>query len=154
MSTLSRAIAIAAEAHAGQTDRGGQPYIFHPIRVMLAVQTDDERVVAILHDVLEDCPQWTGARLRDEHFPDHVVTAIETLTRVPNEAYIHYVRRCGASPLARAVKIADLRDNMDMSRLRPDDRGKQVTRERQERYAQALGELLALQAIASRRSPA
>lgn len=59
LNTLERAIAIAAEAHAGQADKGGAPYILHPLRVMLAMSGDDERIAAVLHDVCEDCPAWS-----------------------------------------------------------------------------------------------
>jgi hypothetical protein len=71
MSTLERAIAIAADGHAGVTDKGGAPYILHPLRMMLSLSSPDERIVAVLHDVCEDCEGWTLDRLRDEGFPPH-----------------------------------------------------------------------------------
>jgi (p)ppGpp synthase/HD superfamily hydrolase len=110
--TLERAIAIAAEAHAGQRDKAGNPYILHPLRVMLAVTATDERIVAVLHDVVEDTP-WTLEALRAEGFPNDVVAAIDAMTRRDGEDYVEFVRRAAAHPLARPVKIADLRDNMD-----------------------------------------
>ena len=117
MSTLERAIAIAAEAHAGQADKAGAPYILHPIRVMLRVQTLEERIVAVLHDVLEDCPAWSASRLRDEGFGPAALTAIHALTRRDGEPYMEFVRRAAADPIARRVKLADLEDNLDATRL-------------------------------------
>jgi len=112
MSTLERAIAIAAEAHAGQVDKAGAPYILHPLRVMMSVSGNNERVVAVLHDVLEDCPEWTPERLRAEGFGDHIIEALDRLTRRKGESYEDFIRRC-QGPLSQRVKIADLHDNMD-----------------------------------------
>ncbi len=117
MSTLERAIAIAAEAHAGQVDKAGAPYVMHPLRMMLAVQTLDERIVAVLHDVCEDCPGWDFDRLRREGFSEVVLAALETVTKREGESYEDFVRRAGANPIGRAVKLADLCDNSDLSRI-------------------------------------
>lgn len=117
MSTLERAIAIAAEAHAGQVDKAGAVYVLHPLRMMLAVQSVDERIVAVLHDVCEDCPGWDFDRLRREGFSETVLTALETVTKRDGESYEDFVRRAGANPIGRAVKLADLRDNSDLSRI-------------------------------------
>ena len=117
MSTLERAIAIAAEAHAGQVDKAGAPYVLHPLRMMLAVQTLDERIVAVLHDVCEDCPGWDFDRLRREGFSEAVLAALETVTKREGESYEDFVRRAGANPIGRAVKLADLQDNSDLSRI-------------------------------------
>jgi (p)ppGpp synthase/HD superfamily hydrolase len=114
--TLERAIAIAAEAHAGQWDKAGNPYILHPLRVMLAVTATEERIVAALHDVVEDTP-WTLEALRAEGFSNVVVAAVDAMTRRAGEDYFEFVRRAAAHPIARPVKIADLRDNMDMARI-------------------------------------
>ena len=81
MATLERALEIAAEAHRGQLDRTGEPYLLHPIRVMLRVRDESERLVALLHDVVEDNEAWTLDRLRAEGFPDEVVEAVDRLTR-------------------------------------------------------------------------
>lgn len=116
MSTLERAIAIAAAAHEGATDKGGQPYILHPLRVMLAVGSTDERIVAVLHDVVEDTA-WTVDRLRREGFSETVLRALEAVTRRPGEDYLAFVRRAGADAVARRVKLADLADNLDCSRI-------------------------------------
>lgn len=117
--TLERAIALAAQAHAGQADKAGAPYILHPLRVMLAQTTHDARVVAVFHDVLEDCPGWDAARLAREGFTAAQVNALEALTKRPEEKgdYMRFIRRAAADPLARVVKMADLRDNADLGRL-------------------------------------
>ncbi len=139
MSTLERAIAIAAEAHAGQVDKADSAYILHPLRVMFFVTTDEERIVAVLHDVCEDCPGWTPDRLRREGFTQKILTALDSVTKRDGEAYPDFVRRAGADPIGRAVKLADLRDNMDMSRIAaPTERDFA----RIERYRAAVGALM------------
>lgn len=139
MSTLERAIAIAAEAHAGQTDKAGAPYILHPLRVMLSVSTPEARIVAALHDVLEDCPEWPLDRLRAEGFGPEVLASLASVTRQPGETYTDFVRRAARDPVGRSVKIADLRDNMDLSRIAsPSER----ELARLERYRAALAILL------------
>lgn len=109
-SPVERAIEIAIEAHAGQRDRAGQPYILHPLRVMLAQDDDASRVVAVLHDVVEDS-DWTPDDLRREGFPEGIIVALDALTRREGEPYMDYIDRAGANQTAREVKIADLRDN-------------------------------------------
>ncbi len=117
MSTLERAIAIAEAAHAGQRDKAGQPYIGHPMRVMKSVDTDDERIVAVLHDVVEDS-DWTLDMLRKEGFAAPIVEAVDALTKRPGEDYDReFIPRAGRLPLARRVKLADLADNLDRTRL-------------------------------------
>jgi (p)ppGpp synthase/HD superfamily hydrolase len=115
-SFIEKAIAIAAEAHRGQRDRSGQPYILHPLRVMGRVQTEAEKVVAVLHDVVEDT-DWTLEKLRAAGFPEEMVQAVDNLTKREGEAYEAAVERAARSPLSRAVKLADLEDNMDVRRL-------------------------------------
>lgn len=117
MCTLNCAIAIAAEAHASQVDKAGQPYILHSLRVMLRLGSEEERIVGVLHDVVEDCPGWTLDRLRQEGFPEPVLVAIESVTKRNGESYEAFVQRAGADPIGRAVKLADLADNMDRTRL-------------------------------------
>jgi (p)ppGpp synthase/HD superfamily hydrolase len=137
MSTLERAIEIAATAHAGQQDKAGAPYILHPLRVMLAQKEPAQRIAAILHDVVEDTP-WTLEQLRAEGFSDDVLSAVDALTKRKGEDYFAFVDRAGRDPVARAVKIADIRDNMDVSRTAGvTDRD----RERLEKYRQALTRL-------------
>jgi hypothetical protein len=116
MSTLERAVAIAAEAHAGQLDKAGAPYILHPLRLMLEMETAEERIAAVLHDVVEDT-DWTLKRLRGEGFSPAVVEAVDALTRRDGETYEAFVLRAGRNPIGRRVKLADLRDNCDLSRI-------------------------------------
>lgn len=116
MSLLEDAIRISVEAHRGQTDRGGKPYILHPLRVMSSVGSDDERIVAVLHDVVEDT-NWTLERLSGEGFPPHILAALDGVTRRAGEDYSAFVERAALNPISIRVKLADLRDNMDISRL-------------------------------------
>lgn len=116
MAGLEDAIALAVRAHAGQVDKNGQPYILHPLRMMLAVEGDAARMVAVLHDVVEDTPV-TLAELRAAGFPAAVVEAVDHLTRRETETYEAFILRVKPHALARQVKRADLRDNMDVLRL-------------------------------------
>lgn len=120
---LEKAIRIAVNAHGGQKDRYGQPYILHPLRVMCRVKTETQKIVAILHDVVEDT-DWTFDRLRQEGFPEPVIAALDAVTKREGESYDDFVERSAANPVSRAVKIADLEDNLDPLRLdtpRPED---------------------------------
>jgi hypothetical protein len=117
MSTIERAIAIAAEAHAGQVDKAGAPYVLHPLRMMLRVKSNDERIVAVLHDVCEDCPGWDFDRLRREGFSKQVIIALQSVTKRDGEDYEAFVRRAAGNPIGRAVKLADLEDNCDLTRI-------------------------------------
>lgn len=116
MGTLERAIEIAAAAHAGQVDKAGQPYILHPLRVMLRVSSDYERMAAVLHDVVEDTPV-TLAQLTESGFPAEVVTAIEALTKRRGETRLQAAARAASNPIARVVKLADNAENMDLGRI-------------------------------------
>jgi (p)ppGpp synthase/HD superfamily hydrolase len=118
MSTLKRAIEIAEAAHAGQKDKGGNPYIGHPMRVMHAVDLEEEKIVAILHDVVEDT-HWTLEKLRKEGFSETVLAAIDSVTKRKEqcETYDEFVKRAASNPIGRKVKLADLRDNSDISRI-------------------------------------
>ncbi len=134
MSTLERAIAIAAEAHAGQVDKAGKPYILHPLRVMLRQETVEERIAAVLHDIVEDCG-WSIDDLRAAGFSPAVLRAVESVTRKDGESYDAFVARAAADPIGRRVKLADLEDNSDPSRIvNPTDRD----RLRQEKYQRAI----------------
>ena len=115
-SQLERAITIATEAHCKQLDKAGAPYILHPLRVMSRFNSEAERIVAVLHDVVEDT-DWTLERLSQEGFSAEVVQAVDCVTRREGESYDDFVKRSAANPLARRVKIADLEDNMDIRRL-------------------------------------
>ena len=134
MSTLERAIVIAAKAHAGQKDKGGQTYILHPLRLMLQMRTEDERMTAVLHDVVEDS-DWTLEQLRSEGFSEAVGQAVDALTERKDESYEALVQRAVGDPIARVVKIADIRDNMDLSRI-PNPTEKD--HERLDKYRRAL----------------
>jgi hypothetical protein len=117
MSTLERAIAIAAAAHAGQTDKAGAPYILHPLRVMQRVATEAERITAVLHDVVEDCEGWSFERLLEEGFSADVIEALKSVTKRDGEAYEDFVKRACENPIGRRVKLSDLHDNCDLSRI-------------------------------------
>ena len=120
MSTLERAIALAATVHSGQRDKAGAPYILHPLRMMLKMKTLETQMAAMLHDVVEDCGV-TPALLAHEGFPASVVAAVGALTKKvidgAEEPYDEFIRRAALDPIARLVKLADLEDNMDLSRI-------------------------------------
>lgn len=117
MSTLEHAIAIAAKAHEGQIDKAGAPYILHPLRMMMNVDTIDERIVAMLHDVVEDCPGWSFDRLRAEGFSETVIDALDSVTKREGEDYDDFVMRAATNSIGRNVKLADLNDNCNLSRI-------------------------------------
>jgi (p)ppGpp synthase/HD superfamily hydrolase len=117
MATLGKAIAIAAQAHQGQYDKAGTPYILHPLRMMLRMSSETEMIAAILHDVVEDT-EWTLDKLRQAGFAEEVVQAVECLTHRDHETYDEFIARVCTNVIASKVKLADLEDNMDMRRLR------------------------------------
>ena len=117
MSTLERAIQIATEAHKDQLDKAGKDYIGHPIRVMEMGKTEEEKIVGVLHDVVED-GDWTFEALEAEGFSKEVIAALKCVTKTSeNENYDEFIERVKKNPLAVAVKINDLTDNMDIRRL-------------------------------------
>ena len=117
MSTLKKAIEIATEAHQGQFDKAGRDYIGHPLRVMEMGKTEEEKIVGVLHDVIEDT-DWTFEKLAEEGFSDEVIAALRCVTKISeNENYDDFIDRVKKNPLAVAVKINDLTDNMDIRRL-------------------------------------
>lgn len=117
MSTLKRAIQIATEAHKGHFDKAGREYIGHSIRVMEMGKTEDEKIVGVLHDVIEDT-DWTFERLEAEGFSQEVINALRCVTKTSeNENYDEFIDRVKKNPLAASVKINDLTDNMDIRRL-------------------------------------
>lgn len=117
MSDLARAISIANIAHASQKDLGGEPYILHPLRIMLQCQTECLRIVAVLHDVVEDSARFTLAVLKARGFETHVLEAIQCLTKIKNEPIDSYMLRILSNPLASQIKKLDLKDNMNISRI-------------------------------------
>lgn len=117
MSTLERAIEIATEAHRGQLDKAGNEYIQHPLRVMAAGRTTSEKIVGVLHDVVEDSI-WTFEQLAAEGFSGEIIEALKCLTKLSeSEPYDKYIARIKTNKLAVAVKLNDLTDNMDIRRL-------------------------------------
>lgn len=115
---LEDAILLAVQSHRGARDKAGQPYILHPLRMMLRLDTDEERMAAVLHDVVEDTGV-TLADLREAGYPEAVVEAVDHLTARGGETYEEFIRRAARNPIARKVKLADLEDNMDVRRLGP-----------------------------------
>jgi guanosine-3',5'-bis(diphosphate) 3'-pyrophosphohydrolase len=116
MATLEKAIEIAARAHTGQVDKAGQPYILHPIQVMLRVQGEDARIAAVLHDVVEDS-EVTIDDLRVDGFSSVVLEAVAALTKQKGETRIEAAFRAAENKIARIVKLADNAENMDLSRI-------------------------------------
>lgn len=116
LSDLTRAIVIAAEAHRGQVDKAGEVYLLHPLRVMLRMKTEEERIAAVLHDLVEDT-DWQLEDLRAEGFSEAVLRAVDHLTRREGEVFHLFAKRAALDPIARAVKRADLEDNLDLSRI-------------------------------------
>jgi (p)ppGpp synthase/HD superfamily hydrolase len=116
LDSLSDAIRFATSAHEGQVDKAGQPYILHPLRVMLDCTERREQIAALLHDTVEDCP---GVSLQtiERRFGKEIADAVDALTNRSGENYADFIRRCARNPIARTVKAADLRDNMDLARL-------------------------------------
>ena len=118
MSTLERAIEIATEAHRGQFDKAGNNYIGPPLRVMSAGKTLNEKIVGVLHDVVEDSG-WTFEQLSNEGFSDEIIAALRCVTKLSeDESYDEFIERVTKNDLAIAVKINDLSDNMDIRRLK------------------------------------
>ncbi len=115
---INKAIETAAKAHDGQVDKAGQPYIYHPLRVMLYAQGDERvKCAAVLHDVMEDS-DITETDLIKIGFGEDIITALKLLTREEGQDYFDYVRALKKNSIAKAVKLADLKDNMDMSRIK------------------------------------
>ena len=151
---LEKAIKIAVEAHTGQLDKGGNPYILHPLRVMLSLDSEEERIVGVLHDVVEDCEGWTWDRLRSNGFPEKIIDALQSVSKTPEEEaefkrlkktdseeavrrhYFAFVKRAAANEIGQKVKVADIRDNLDISRI-DDITERDINR--LNRYKKALG---------------
>jgi len=129
-----KALKLCFQAHKEQTDKSGMPYVFHPFH--LAEQMEDEitTTVALLHDVVEDT-SCTLSDLRDMGFPDTVLDAITEMTHDKSVPYLEYVAKLKENPVARTVKLADLRHNSDLSRLDVVD-GKALSRV--EKYRKAI----------------
>ena len=113
---LEKAIILSTIFHEAQLDKIDAPYILHPIRVMMNCKTIEEMIVGVLHDTIEDT-ELTIEYLQNENFPEHILKAIDTITRRDNENYFDYIERVKQNKLARKVKILDLEDNLNESRL-------------------------------------
>lgn len=116
MSTLEKAIALAANRHSGQVDKANQPYILHPLRLMLKMKTQTQQIVAVLHDILEDT-NTTVVELITLGFSQEIVDAVQALTKKEGENRIEAAYRAVKNPIARVVKLADVTDNMDLTRI-------------------------------------
>lgn len=116
MSQAEKALEIATKAHFGQKDKAGQDYILHPITVASFMNTDEEKAVAYLHDVVED----TNVNFEDlrKIFSPNIVEAIDAITKRKNETYEEYLKRVSMNKIARKVKAADMLHNMDLTRLK------------------------------------
>lgn len=134
--TLEDAIRLAADAHRGQLDKCGQPYILHPLRVMLRLESETERIVGVLHDVIEDT-RYTPDDLRRMGYSEETLAALDGVTKREGEAYEDFVLRSKANPIARRVKLADLEDNMDPRRT-PGNTPKDLERLARYRWACAV----------------
>lgn len=137
MPTIEDAIRLALDKHHGQTDKSGAPYILHPLRVMAGMQTESERIVAVLHDVVEDS-DVTLDDLRRMGYSAEIVAAIDQLSRRKGETYEQFIQRIKPHPLAVRVKLGDLLDNMDFRRSAALD---EKALERFQRYQKAWVEL-------------
>jgi (p)ppGpp synthase/HD superfamily hydrolase len=116
MSSLERAIEIAVSAHKGQVDKAGKPYILHPLRLLFKMQTENEMIAAVLHDVVEDT-DWTIEKLEAEGFNEEVIEAVNLLTKTKNVSEKDYFKKIKLNKIATKVKLADLEDNMDIKRI-------------------------------------
>ena len=117
MPTLQKAIEIAISAHQTQTDKSGAPYIMHVIRVMNSGKTEIEKICGVLHDLVEDTP-WTFEMLQQEGFSEEIIDVLKLVTKESEEEdYDHFIDRIIQNKTAIAVKLNDLRDNMDITRL-------------------------------------
>ena len=128
---LEKAIKIAVEAHTGQVDKAGNPYILNPLRVMLSFDKEEECIVGVLHDVVEDCEGWTWELLKAEGCSEEIIQALKSVSKTPTEEveyqrlrdekrldhYLQFIERAKANKIGRAVKAADIKDNLDISRI-------------------------------------
>jgi plasmid maintenance system antidote protein VapI len=139
---LNKAMNIAIEAHKGVTDKGGNPYILHPDAVASRVKTIKQKIVAWLHDVVEDT-KTTFDDLRKEGFPEDIIQAIVAVTRRENESYAEFCIRASENEIAIDVKIADIKENLDFSRLvNPTEEDIRKFESRAVRYQKALKMLI------------
>ena len=128
------ALKLCFEAHKDQIDKSGMPYVFHPFHLAEQMVDENTTIVALLHDVIEDT-EYTLDDLRKFGFAEDVLSAISLMTHADDVPYMEYVVKIKTNPIAKAVKLADLKHNSDMSRL---DRITQTDEERAKKYKQAI----------------
>lgn len=128
-----KAMEIAYKAHHGQVDKSGVPYIFHPIHLAEQMDTEEECIVALLHDVVEDT-EMTFEQL-EKDFSETVIQALKLVTRDKNEDYMQYVEKIKINPIAKKVKLADLHHNSDKTRL---EKMTLIDLKRNEKYEKAI----------------
>jgi (p)ppGpp synthase/HD superfamily hydrolase len=117
MCTLERAIEIALEAHTGQTDKADEPYILHPLELMLEMDSREEMMAAVLHDAVEDSDLSIEDLRQKEDFSKEVIEAVDKLTRRESDTYEEFIEKVKQDEIAREVKRADIEHNMDITRL-------------------------------------
>ena len=108
---LGKAITIAVESHTGQVNKKGDPYILHPLRMMFKARTIEEKIIAVLHDVIEKTDKDFDF-LRNSGFSDKIISAVDALSRRSEESYDTYIDRVAQNQLAKNIKILDLKDNL------------------------------------------
>ena len=131
---IKKAFNIAYSAHHGQYDKSGMPYIFHPVHLAERMSSEEEIIIALLHDVVEDS-KISIEELKKEGIDDNILEAISLLTHDKSEDYMEYIKKIKNNPLACSVKIADLTHNSDISRI---DNPSVKDYERLEKYKKAL----------------
>lgn len=115
--TLEDTIAFVVDWHRKQRDKVGEPYILHVLRVTLKMNTDDERIVALLHDIVEDTSITSEYLTNNCLYPDHITYAVDCLTRRDGESYSTFIERCCSNDLTRGVKIADIEDHLEQDEI-------------------------------------
>ena len=113
---LDLAIELAEKYHKGQFDKGGNPYINHPLAVMNRLSTTEEKIVGVLHDIVEDT-EVTLENLREYGFPENIISGVDSVTRREGEPRAAFIYRAKLNELGRSVKVADLEENSDLSRI-------------------------------------
>lgn len=136
---LGKAVLLATKAHEGQVDKGGKPYILHPLAVMCRVSSVEEKIVAVLHDVIEDT-KITEEDLLNYGFPQVFVDGVVSVTRAEGQSYSELIQQAKENTIGRVVKIADIQENMDLSRI-PNPQDADVERV-EKRYKKSLKELV------------
>jgi GTP diphosphokinase / guanosine-3',5'-bis(diphosphate) 3'-diphosphatase len=137
---LAIAIRIAAEAHEGQVDKAGMPYILHPLHLMAQFKDIEDKIVAVLHDTMEDAKFDVFTRMQEEGFPYRMIMNVVWLSHKRGEPYEKYIEEISKHPLARRIKLADLKHNMDIARIPPPITDKDL--KRLAKYAKAYNLLL------------